>query len=40
MYTGTEDSSVDGKRGAGNAAIFVARNRFAVLNKTTQVGVF
>lgn len=32
-----KDSSVDGKRGTGQAAIFVARNRFAVLNKTTQV---
>lgn len=35
-----KDSSVDGKRGAGSAAIFVARNRFAVLNKTTQVRAF
>ncbi|TCD66559.1 hypothetical protein EIP91_001227 [Steccherinum ochraceum] len=32
-----KDSSVDGKRGPGHAAIFVARNRFAVLNKTTQL---
>lgn len=32
-----KDSSVDGKRGSGQAAIFVARNRFAVLNKTSQV---
>ncbi|THH32069.1 hypothetical protein EUX98_g2109 [Antrodiella citrinella] len=32
-----KDSSVDGKRGPGSAAIFVARNRFAVLNKTTQL---
>lgn len=32
-----KDSSVDGKRGSGNSAIFVARNRFAVLNKTTQL---
>ncbi|KAH8101128.1 coatomer subunit alpha-2 [Cristinia sonorae] len=32
-----KDSSVDGRRGPGNAAIFVARNRFAVLNKTTQL---
>ncbi|GJJ15119.1 hypothetical protein Clacol_009394 [Clathrus columnatus] len=30
------DSTSDGKRGAGASAIFVARNRFAVLNKTTQ----
>ena len=32
-----KDSSADGKRGSGQAAIFVARNRFAVLNKTSQV---
>lgn len=32
-----KDSSTDGKRGSGQAAIFVARNRFAVLNKSTQV---
>lgn len=32
-----KDSSVDGKRGSGQAAIFVARNRFAVLNKASQV---
>lgn len=32
-----KDSSLDGKRGAGQSAIFVARNRFAILNKTTQV---
>ncbi|TFK73487.1 coatomer subunit alpha-2 [Pluteus cervinus] len=32
-----KDSSVDGKRGNGQSAIFVARNRFAVLNKTTQI---
>ncbi|KAF5389654.1 hypothetical protein D9757_004110 [Collybiopsis confluens] len=32
-----KDSSVDGKKGSGSAAIFVARNRFAVLNKTTQL---
>lgn len=32
-----KDSSTDGKRGTGHAAIFVARNRFAILNKTTQV---
>jgi coatomer subunit alpha len=31
-----KDSSVDGKKGSGQSAIFVARNRFAVLNKTTQ----
>ncbi|RGB25538.1 coatomer WD associated region-domain-containing protein [Rhizophagus diaphanus] len=28
--------STDGKRGAGNSAIFIARNRFAVLDKTRQ----
>lgn len=32
-----KDSSTEGKRGGGQAAIFVARNRFAVLNKTSQV---
>lgn len=32
-----KDSSADGKRGSGQCAIFVARNRFAVLNKTIQV---
>ena len=32
-----KDSSTDGKRGSGQAAIFVARNRLAVLNKATQV---
>lgn len=32
-----KDSSTEGKRGSGQAAIFVARNRFAVLNKTSQV---
>ena len=32
-----KDSSVDGKRGAGQSAIFVARNRFAVLQKASQV---
>lgn len=32
-----KDSSVDGKRGSGQSAIFVARNRFAVLNKATQL---
>ena len=32
-----KDSSVDGKRGSGQSALFVARNRFAVLNKTSQV---
>jgi coatomer protein complex subunit alpha (xenin) len=32
-----KDSSLDGKRGPGQSAIFVARNRFAILNKTTQV---
>ncbi|KAF8496519.1 coatomer subunit alpha-2 [Russula emetica] len=32
-----KDSSLDGKRGSGQSAIFVARNRFATLNKTTQL---
>ncbi len=32
-----KDSSVDGKRGNGQSVIFVARNRFAVLNKASQV---
>lgn len=32
-----KDSSVDGKKGSGQSAIFVARNRFAVLNKTSQL---
>jgi coatomer protein complex subunit alpha (xenin) len=32
------DSSTEGKRGQGSSAIFVARNRFAVLDKTAQVG--
>ncbi|CAE6420726.1 unnamed protein product [Rhizoctonia solani] len=30
------DSSTDGKRGTGNSVVFVARNRFAVLEKATQ----
>ena len=30
-----KDSSTDGKRESGQAAILVARNRFAVLNKAT-----
>ncbi|KAJ7089174.1 coatomer WD associated region-domain-containing protein [Mycena belliarum] len=32
-----KDSSVDGKKGAGQSAIFVARNRFAVLQKASQL---
>ncbi|KAF9467884.1 coatomer subunit alpha-2 [Collybia nuda] len=32
-----KDSSVDGKKGNGQSSIFVARNRFAVLNKATQI---
>ncbi|KAF8438071.1 coatomer WD associated region-domain-containing protein [Boletus edulis BED1] len=32
-----KDSSMDGKRGSAHSAIFVARNRFAALNKTTQL---
>jgi coatomer subunit alpha len=35
-----KDSSVDGKKGNGQSAIFVARNRFAIFNKTTQVSSF
>ncbi|KAL5481033.1 hypothetical protein ACEPAI_9974 [Sanghuangporus weigelae] len=31
------DSATEGKRGSGSSAIFVARNRFAVLNKTNQL---
>jgi coatomer protein complex subunit alpha (xenin) len=31
-----KDSSVDGKKGNGQSAIFVARNRFAIFNKATQ----
>jgi coatomer subunit alpha len=34
-----KDPSVDGKKGNGQSAIFVARNRFTVLNKTTQVSL-
>ncbi|KAF9927332.1 hypothetical protein FBU30_003331, partial [Linnemannia zychae] len=30
------EPSNDGKRGSGNSAIFIARNRFAVLEKATQ----
>ncbi|TFK26152.1 coatomer subunit alpha-2 [Coprinopsis marcescibilis] len=32
-----KDSSVDGKRGNGQSGIFVARNRFAILNKASQL---
>ncbi|KIJ61628.1 hypothetical protein HYDPIDRAFT_31228 [Hydnomerulius pinastri MD-312] len=32
-----KDSSTDGKHGTAHSAIFVARNRFAALNKTTQL---
>lgn len=32
-----KDSSTEGKKGAGQSAIFVARNRLAVLNKATQL---
>jgi len=35
-----KDSSVDGKKGTGQSAIFVARNRFANYNKATQVSSF
>ena len=34
-----KDSSSEGKRGSGQSAIFVARNRLAILNKATQVSV-
>jgi coatomer protein complex subunit alpha (xenin) len=34
--TAAKESSADGKRGSGGSAIFVARNRFAVLDKATQ----
>lgn len=37
--TEVRDSATDGKRGSGQSAIFVARNRFAVLNKASQVGI-
>ncbi|KAJ7814539.1 coatomer WD associated region-domain-containing protein [Mycena leptocephala] len=32
-----KDSSVDGKKGAGQSGIFVTRNRFAVLQKATPI---
>lgn len=32
-----KDSSIDGKKGNGQSAIFVARNRFAALSKANQV---
>ncbi|KAJ7835621.1 coatomer WD associated region-domain-containing protein [Mycena leptocephala] len=32
-----KDSRVNGKKGAGQSGIFVARNRFAVLQKATQI---
>ncbi|KAF9103185.1 hypothetical protein BGX30_009205, partial [Mortierella sp. GBA39] len=36
-YAGeAREPSNDGKRGSGNSAIFIARNRFAVLEKATQ----
>ncbi|KIM31135.1 hypothetical protein M408DRAFT_327425 [Serendipita vermifera MAFF 305830] len=31
-----KDSSADGKKGPGSSVVFVARNRFAVLDKTNQ----
>jgi coatomer protein complex subunit alpha (xenin) len=34
-----KDSSLDGKTGSGQSAVFVARNRFAVLNKPGQVRI-
>ncbi|KAJ3386096.1 hypothetical protein HDU84_001799 [Entophlyctis sp. JEL0112] len=36
MTGDARESSGDIKKGAGNAAVFVGRNRFAVLNKQTQ----
>ena len=35
-----KDSSVDGRKGNGQSAIFVARNRFAIFNKATQASSF
>lgn len=32
-----KDSSTDGKKGPGSSVVFVARNRFAVLDKANQV---
>jgi coatomer protein complex subunit alpha (xenin) len=39
LSQGEVKDSIDGKKGtaSGYSAIFVARNRFAVLNKTSQV---
>jgi coatomer protein complex subunit alpha (xenin) len=34
-----KDSSTEGKKGPGSSVVFVARNRFAVLDKTNQVSV-
>ena len=34
--TEVRDSATEGKRGTGTSALFVARNRFAVLDKTAQ----
>ncbi len=31
------DASNDAKRGVGNAAVFIARNRYVVLNRSAQV---
>ena len=35
-----KDSCADGKRGGGSSVVFVAHNRFAVLDKTAQVSPF
>jgi len=32
-----KDSSAEGKKGPGSSVVFVARNRFAVLDKANQV---
>lgn len=37
--TDIKDSTSDGKRGSGNSVVFIARNRFAVLDKTAQVHI-
>jgi coatomer protein complex subunit alpha (xenin) len=34
-----KDSSTDGKKGPGSSVVFVARNRFAVLDKTNQASL-
>jgi coatomer subunit alpha len=34
-----KDSSSEGKKGPGSSVVFVARNRFAVLDKANQVSI-